>query len=227
MAFEGFPSDLFDFLKQLTFYNEKAWFEENRARYEDHVKAPLQAFITEMAPRLAAISPHFVADPRRSMFRIHRDVRFSKDKSPYKTNAAAQFRHSAGADVHAPGYYLHLEPGRVMFGGGVYKPPASALAKIRAAIDQKPDDWRAALAAPDVQKAFGGLGDGDPLTRAPKGYPADHPLVEDLKKRSFFVMQPSTEAAAQKPAFLDDVARGYAVAAPVMRFLTEAVEAPF
>ena len=97
------------------------WFQENKEFYESAVKRPLLEFIEAFAPHLREISPHFRADAR-SLFRIHRDVRFSKDKRPYKTHAAAQFRHSAGKDVHAPGFYLHIEPGRVIGGRPSFSP---------------------------------------------------------------------------------------------------------
>ena len=109
-------SDLFEFLLDLRANNDREWFAENKRRYEQHVKEPLLAFIEDLEPHLHSVSEHFVADTRAnggSMFRIYRDVRFSKDKSPYKTQAAVQFRHEAGKSVHAPGFYLHLEPDQV------------------------------------------------------------------------------------------------------------------
>lgn len=227
MAVDAFPPALFDFFRELKDNNDKAWFDDNRARYEADVKAPLQGFIAALAPKLKAISGNFVADPKRSMFRIHRDVRFSADKAPYKTNAGLHFRHAAGKDAHAPGFYLHLEPGQVFYGAGLWKPPSEALGAIREAIDAKPDAWRAALADKTFAKTFGGLGEGDPLSRAPKGYAPDHALIEDLKKRSFFAVKENTEAAATRAGFLDEVAKTYAAASPLMRFLTEAVSAPF
>ncbi|MCG8443513.1 MAG: DUF2461 domain-containing protein [Caulobacterales bacterium] len=227
MAFAGFPPDMFAFFRELKANNEKAWFEANRARYEEQVKGPLIAFVAAMAPKIAQISAHIVADPKKSPFRIHRDVRFSKDKSPYKTHAGVQFRHAAGKDAHAPGFYVHLQPGQVFYGGGLWKPSSEPLSAIRAAIDSKPDAWRKATASAKVRTLFGGLSEGDPLTRAPKGYRPDHPMIDDIKKRSFFLMADADEETAVSASFTDDVAKAFAVAAPAMGFLCQAVGAEF
>jgi uncharacterized protein (TIGR02453 family) len=127
--FEGLPKDFFAFFRELKANNNRAWFEDNKRRYRDSVQAPLSAFVTAMAPRVRKISRHFVCDPRPNggaMFRIHRDVRFSKDKRPYKENAGCYFRHESGRDVHAPGFYMHFAPGEVFFGGGSYMPEPKA-----------------------------------------------------------------------------------------------------
>jgi uncharacterized protein (TIGR02453 family) len=135
-SFPGFPKSFFAFLRQLARNNDRAWFEANKARYKDDVVAPMSDFIAAMAPRLAKISSHYVADPRPhggSMFRIYRDTRFSKNKRPYKEHAACQFRHEAGRDAHAPGFYVHLAPKEVRIGGGIWLPPVPELRAIRPA----------------------------------------------------------------------------------------------
>ena len=128
---------LFNFLSELKENNNKEWFESNKARYESDVREPLLRFVTDFGVRLAEVSPHFVADARKSggsLFRIYRDVRFSKDKTPYKTNAGLQLRHESGKDVHAPGFYLHLQPNEVFIGVGIWHPDNTTLGKIRDAI---------------------------------------------------------------------------------------------
>jgi uncharacterized protein (TIGR02453 family) len=231
MAFEGFSKDFFKFFRDVAEHNERVWFEANKQRYRNSVQAPMSEFITAIAPKLAKISPHFRADPRPnggSMFRIHRDVRFAKDKSPYKTHAAIHLRHERAKDAHAPGFYLHLAPKGVMFGGGVWMADPVALAKIRGAVAGDAKGWAKAKGAKSVKTTFGGLSDhGDALARPPKGFPADHPMIEDLKRKSFFVMTESSEADAASPAFVGQVAKAYANAAPVMRFLCKAVDAEF
>ncbi len=227
MSSPCFTAAFFDYFTDLSANNDKAWFEANRARYEAEVKTPLTQFVAALAEPMRTISPHIRVDPKKSVFRIHRDVRFSKDKSPYKTNAGLQFRHVAGKDAHVPGFYLHLEPGQVFYGGGVWKPPAPVLRQVREAIVERPDAWRAATASPAVIETFGGLSEGDPLQRAPQGFDLDHPLIGDLKKRSFFVMKSNTAAAAGAPTFLDEVVATFSQAAPAMRFLTEAVGQEF
>jgi uncharacterized protein (TIGR02453 family) len=230
LSFDGFSKDFFKFFRDLKRNNERAWFEANKERYRTTVVAPLSDFIAALAPLLAKASPHFRADPRPnggSMFRIHRDVRFSKDKSPYKTHASAQFRHELGKDAHAPGYYLHLAPGEVFFGGGLWMPDPPTLSRIRTHIAENPQEWKKAKAARSVKATYGDLREGDPLTRPPKGFDPGHTMIEDIKKRSFFVMRASDETEAASPAFVKTVAKSLSDAAPVMKFLCEAVDAEY
>jgi uncharacterized protein (TIGR02453 family) len=218
MSFSGFSPAFFGFFRELRDNNEKSWFEANKSRYETQVKAPLQAFVIAMGPRLAAISDTITVDPKKSVFRIHRDTRFSKDKSPYKTNAGLHFRHESAKDAHAPGFYVHLAPDEVFYGGGLWMPEPPALAKLRDAIVADPKGWAKAKGDKGVAAMFGGLADGDPLTRPPKGYPAHHPHLEDLKKRSFFVIREGSEAEAGRADFPDAVAKAARAATPLMRF---------
>src|SRR5438270_1873354 len=130
--FHGFPKDFFAFFRELKANNERAWFEANKLRFRESVQVPMSEFIAAMAPHLAKVSKQFVADPRPnggSMFRIYRDVRFARDKRPYKEHAACQFRHRFGRDVHAPGFYVHIAPDEVFFGGGLWMPGADSLLK--------------------------------------------------------------------------------------------------
>lgn len=230
MTFAGFDTSFFRFFRELSKNNERAWFEANKPRYKEVVVAPCVAFIEAIGPRLKRISPYFVADPRPnggSMFRIHRDARFSKDKSPYKTHAGLQFRHGFGKDAHAPGFYLHLEPKQVFLGGGVWMPDSPALGKIRDAIVAKTPAWKKARNAKSIVDTFGDLSEGDPLIRAPKGYDPDHEMIADLRRKSFFVTTAATLKEAGGADFIDHVAAAYADAKPLMKFLTEAVDAPF
>jgi uncharacterized protein (TIGR02453 family) len=230
MAFAGFGKDFFAFLRELSANNNRDWFEANKQRYRDAIVAPVSSFIEAIAPKLRKISPHFVADPRPnggSMFRIHRDTRFAKDKSPYKTHTGVQFRHAAGQDAHAPGFYLHLQPGRIFYGGGMWMPPPKPLAAVRQRIADQPAAWAKARNSPSVREAFGDLADGDPLSRPPRGFDPDHPHIEDIKRRSFFVATESSERDAAKPGFLGDVDAAFTAAKPVMRFLTQAAGQPF
>lgn len=227
--FAGLPKDYFDFFRELKANNNRAWFEDNKPRYRASVQEPLSAFVEAMAPRLKKISKHFVADPRPvggSIFRIYRDVRFSKDKNPYKTHGGVQFRHARGKDAHAPGFYVHLDPDEIFYGGGVWMPPPPALAKVREAIRDNPKAWNAALANAAFKKRFGGV-EGEALSRPPRGFDAAHPLIDDIKRKSFFAMHPGKPAAARKPGFVDDVAAAMSDAKSLMKFLCDALDAPF
>jgi len=229
MTFSGFPKDFFAFFRELKAHNERAWFEANKVRFRDSVQAPMGVFIAEMAPRLAKISRHFMADPRPnggSMFRIYRDIRFSKDKRPYKEHAACHFRHALGKDVHAPGYYMHFGPGEVFFGGGLWMPPPEALAKIREAIASKPANWKKAYENPAFRKYFDGVR-GEALTRPPRGFAPNQPFIDDIKRKSFYAMHEASPKLASSPALVDEVADAFAALAPLMKFLCAAVDVPY
>jgi uncharacterized protein (TIGR02453 family) len=205
--------------------NRREWFEEHRERYERDVKEPLQQFIVDFAQPLASISGRFVANPRRSMYRIHRDVRFSRDKSPYKTNAALHFRHERAADAHAPGFYLHLEPGSVFAGVGIWRPDAPAQARIRVAIVEDAAGWKRIVGATKFRGSLELAGDS--LKRPPRGVDPEHPLIEDLKRKDFIAIATFSEREATSAGFLERYVDTCRAAAPFVRFLTEALELEF
>jgi uncharacterized protein (TIGR02453 family) len=215
-----FGPGLFEFLRDLASHNNRRWFEANRPRYEREVKEPLLRFIEDFGLRLSEVSRSFLADPRPvggSMFRIYRDTRFSRDKSPYKTHAAAHFRHRDGSgDVHAPGFYLHLAPGGSFGGGGLWHPDAPALKKVRGRIVRRAADWQAVL-------DHGVSIDGDALKRPPAGYPPDHRFVEDLKRKDLYTMTQFSRREVCAPGFLDRYMEACRRAAPLVRFLTKAL----
>lgn len=213
-----FSQDLFHFLAELKENNERAWFEAQKKRYESKVKEPFLEFIEAFAPRLQAISPHFLAD-RKSFFRIHRDVRFSRDKSPYKTHAAAQFRHEDARDIHAPGFYLHLEPGEVFVGAGLYHPEPAAAAKVREAIARGPRQWTEAIAPLELG--------GEKLKRPPQGFAADHPLIEDLKRKDFIATRTFTQKQACQSDFLERFSRFCQDSSRFMELLTRSLGLPY
>jgi uncharacterized protein (TIGR02453 family) len=219
-----FSPALFDFLRELTAHNEKAWFEAHRDRYEEHVRGPLLRFISDLAKPLAKVSRAFVTDPRPmggSMFRIYRDTRFSKDKTPYKTHAAAQFRHRDGTrDVHAPAFYLHLAPGEVFGGGGLWHPDAVALGKLRRRIVDRPRELGAVLER-------GVEVEGDRLKRVPAGFDPAHPYAEQLKLKDFYAMVELSEREACSPKFLDRYVEACRHVAPLMKFSCKALGLEF
>jgi uncharacterized protein (TIGR02453 family) len=221
--------DLFAFLRELKENNDRAWFEAQKERYESSLREPLRQLIRDMAPALAAISDQFVADDRKSggsLMRIHRDVRFSNDKSPYKTNAGLQFRHRRGKDAHAPGYYIHFEPGNVFLGAGIWAPETKVSYQVRAAIDADRKGWLAAT----KDKAFAkhwSIWRDEALQRPPQGYKADHPLIEDLKLKHFIAQIMLNEEDACAAGFAKKAGAHFAAATPFMRFVTEAVGEQF
>jgi len=226
--FAGFPTDFFSFFEQLRRHNNRDWFNDNKIRFQESVVEPMSAFITAMQPRLTAISDHFIADPKPhggSMFRIYRDTRFGNDKTPYKTHAACHFRHAAGKDAHAPGFYVHLDQDEIFFGGGVWQPPAPQLNAIRDYIADNARSWARIKNSKKVQDA-GGI-QGESLKRAPRGIDEQHLHVEDLKRKSFYVMSTTTAEIAGREEFVDEVAQGITRAAPLNRFICDALGLPF
>ncbi|MGD8376182.1 MAG: DUF2461 domain-containing protein [Acidobacteriota bacterium] len=224
-----FTPDLFRFLDQLRRNNRRDWFERHKERYLEHVREPMLRFIADFRPRLERISRHLVADPRPvggSMFRVHRDVRFSKDKSPYKPYAAAQFRHRRGKDVHAPGYYVHLAPDSIFAGAGIWHPERAVLDRIRNALVERPEAWRRLLRRKPFRDGTLALG-GDALKRPPRGFDPEHPLVEDLKRKDFITTMTFTVEDACSPDFLSRYAASCRAAAPFLRFLAEALDLEF
>jgi len=213
-----FGPELVQFLKQIKRNNRRPWFLKNRERYEDAVRQPSLRFITDFGFRLKAISPWMVADAKPnggSLMRIYRDIRFSPDKSPYKTWVGMNFPHAGATDeVHGAGYYLHLDFGGSFLAAGAWHPDRRSLAKIRDAIAWKADEWK---------KAKRGLAlGGDSLTRAPRGYPEDHPLIEDLKRLDFIASFEFSDAQVRGTRFLADVTAAAKKLGPLVGFLARA-----
>ncbi len=224
----SFGPELFSFLADLRANNDREWFAANRDRYEDHLLEPALAFIAAFAPRLEKISRHFRADARPSggsLFRIYRDTRFSKDKSPYKTNLGIHFRHEQAKSVNAPGYYLHIGPGEVFAGGGIWHPPTEAATRIREAIVEDPKRWKQAAHGGAFAKRLE-LG-GDSLKRIPSWADPEHPYADDLRRKDFFGWARLSEADVIAPGLVDEYARTCRAAAPLMRFLCDALEVPY
>jgi uncharacterized protein (TIGR02453 family) len=217
----------FAFLKELAANNDRPWFEANKPRYLEEVRDPLLRFVADFAPRLAKISEHMLADPRPvggSLFRIYRDTRFSRDKSPYKTAAGLSFRHAAGRDVHGPVFYLHLEPGAVFAAAGLWHPPAGAVKQVRDAIVERPDAWRRATAG---RRGAALDEDAGALKRPPRGYDPEHPLVDDLRRTSFTSSTSFTQRDACAPDFPARFAEACRAKAPLVAFLSGALGLPF
>jgi len=223
-----FTPATFAFLTELADNNNREWFRANKSRYDGDVKEPALAFISDFAPHLARISTRFRADPRAnggSLFRIYRDTRFSKDKRPYKTHTGIHFRHEAAKDAHAPGFYLHLQPGQVFAGAGIWRPGGPTLRSIREAIDEDPDAWLRASGDERFRASFELTGDS--LIRAPKGFSVDHPLIEDLRRKDFIGGARLDESTVLSHDFPARFAALCHDAAPFQRWLCGAIGVPW
>jgi uncharacterized protein (TIGR02453 family) len=218
------------FLRGLARNNARPWFEAHRREYEAFVLGPLRDFVDEMDVRFARLAPEIVGDRKRSIFRIYRDVRFSDDKSPYKTNAGCWFyhrdgSHKVGQESHGggAGFYFQLQPGNCFSGGGIWMPPKEALARIRDAIAERPAAFAKTVAAPAVARRFGGL-DGDAmLKKTPRGYPPDHPAAEWLRYKSFTLGRAYTDARVVGPRLPQLLEDDFARMLPLVRWLNAAL----
>ena len=223
-----FSRETFAFLRDLRENNDRDWFRANSERYEDVVREPALQFISDFGTRLDTVSTHFLAVPKKvggSLFRIHRDVRFSRDKRPYKTHVGIHFRHKQHKDAHAPGFYLHIEPGSVFMGGGMWRPHPEALRAIRQQIVEDGDGWREVTFDPGLGESLE-LG-GESLKRAPRGFDAGHPRIDDIKRKSFMAVARLNQTRLLSRGFLDEFTGLCGAVSPLMRFVCRATGVPY
>lgn len=214
------------FLRDLARHNERPWFEAHRREYEAFVLGPMRDFVDEMDVRLARIAPEIVGDRKKSIFRIYRDVRFSEDKSPYKTNAGCWLfhrdgTHRVGQESHGggAGFYFQLMPGNCFSGGGIWMPPKEALARIRDAIAEKPAAFAKTVTAPAVKKRFGEMDSDAMLKTTPRGYPPEHPGAKWLRYKSFTLGRAYTDAQVVSPRLPAVIESDFALMLPLVRWL--------
>ena len=225
-----FTPKLFAFLRDLAENNDRDWFKAHQDLFEEHVREPALQFIEDFSEPLLGVSEHFTADARKvggSLFRIHRDTRFSKDKTPYKTHVGIHFRHIATRDdVHAPGFYLHLEPRGSFAALGLWHPATENAYAIRERIAGDPAGWKRAAHSRRFEGLYGGL-EGESLKRPPRGFDPAHPLLEDLKRKDFIASTRLTQAEVTSPDFMRTYLATVKTGAPFMRYLCEAIGVRF
>jgi uncharacterized protein (TIGR02453 family) len=225
--FTGFTTETQKFLRELDSNNNREWFSENKSRYDAFIMQPALEFIAAMEKPLHRISPFFTSVAKRtggSLMRVYRDTRFSKDKTPYKPYVGIHFRHQAGKDAHAPGFYFHIDKKSVFVGGGIWQPEPSVLEQIRFLIDDQPNRWKKIVRSKTLNGAF--TFSGTTLKRPPKGYEASHPLIEDLKRKDHFIEANLTTADLTSPKLVDATIERFKLALPFMRFLCDSIKLP-
>ncbi|HVR78685.1 MAG TPA: TIGR02453 family protein [Acidimicrobiia bacterium] len=231
MTVRYFTPALFGFLRELAVNNEKTWWEQNKDRYVTVIREPALEFISDFAPRLAAISTHFVADSRTSggsLMRPYRDTRFSPDKTPYKTNVGIQFRHETGKDVHAPGFYIHLEPAGSFAGVGMWRPDAATAGLVRQRIAGHPEEWSDATGSRTFTEVWALEHDEDEmLKRVPRELGGDPRHGDDLRLRSFVAVARLTQKEITSDGFDTRLATMFGRSAGFARFLCDAIGARF
>lgn len=226
--FDGFPKDTFRFLASLSKNNNREWFAENKALYESAFLQPALSLIQAMEEPLEELAPWLKADARKvggSLMRIYKDTRFSKDKTPYKTNIGIHFRHRAGKDVHAPGFYLHIAQDETFLAAGIWRPPSEPLRCIREYMAEYPEAWTKVKRNKGFRSHFELY--ADRLRAAPRGFSKEHPLIEDLKLKSFIGMQPLSREQIMSANLLSTIQRGGKKARPLMEFLCSALNQPY
>jgi uncharacterized protein (TIGR02453 family) len=216
-----FTAKTLAFLRALTRNNDRAWFRAHGDEYESHVKAPMLLAIARLGEEFRSIAPELMADPKKSLYRIWRDTRFSADKRPLKTNVAAVFPHRLGSRHTSAGLYFEIAPKWVFAGGGIYMPERGDLVKIRQRIAGDPETFRR-LATEGSLRTVGGL-QGERLTRVPIGYPADHPAAEYLRFKHFLGYREWPPHFATSDRFWPELLGTFKAIMPLVRYLNEAI----
>lgn len=224
-----FSQHTFGFLRGLARNNEREWFHAHKPDYETHVREPFLRLLTDLQPDLAAISPHFRSDPKLvggSLFRIHRDTRFSHNKAPYKGWQSARLFHERFRQVPAPSWYLHVEPGECFVAAGIWHPEPPALRQIRQFIVDNPASWKNAAHSAAFKRRFH-LSETEMLTRPPRGFPADFEYSDDLRRKNFIAIRMLDPEVVTGPRLRQTLARDLQGTAPLMDYLCAALDLEF
>ena len=222
--FPGFPPEARQFLRDLRENNNREWFRSRKAHFERHVRDPLLHLVGELGVALAEHSPGYLCNARKSVYRIYRDIRFSKDKSPYKTHVAAVFPPIALARHAGAGFYFHFSADELLVGGGVYAPSSSDLRLIREQIAANPDELRAILAEDAFRQAFAGI-EGQRLKRTPRGFARDHEAAELLRYKQFLAGATLPSAEVEQPSIAGLLDSHFRVIAPLLAYLNRPLQA--
>ncbi len=224
-----FSERSFKFLRALARHNEREWFHAHKEDYEQYVRGPFLALIADLQPALLEVSEHYRADPKTvggSLFRIHRDTRFSGDKSPYKLWQGARLFHARSREVPAPSFYLHLQPGNCFIGAGLWHPEPETLRRIRQFIVDNPGTWANAAHGKAFRKRFD-LDDSEMLVRPPRGYPADFVHLDDLRRKNHVALRMIDDATMVGPRLLSTLGKDLAQLSPFMDYLCAALDLEF
>jgi uncharacterized protein (TIGR02453 family) len=215
-----FTSESLRFLRALKRNNRREWFNAHRDDYEAHIRTPMTVIVARLADDLREFGPEFVANPKTSIYRIHRDIRFSENKAPYKTHVAATFPTRGLPKHEGAGLYFHVSPDEVWVGGGMWAPPPPQLHVVREHIALNSRRLRTLVESPRFRRDIGAL-DGERLQRTPRGFPKDHPAAEYLKFRQFLAGREFAATFATSGRFYAGLLTVFKRVAPLLRFLNE------
>ena len=221
-TFAAFPKEGIQFLRALKRNNNREWFRRHKSIYETHVKKPMAELIDAMAAEFEHFAPEMIATPKVSAYRIYRDTRFSKDKSPYKTHVAAVFPRADLGKHQGAGFYVHIDPTEVLIGGGLYMVMPEDLQAIRNHIGENPQAFIRIVNSPQFRKLFGTIS-GEQLIRVPRGFPAGHPAAEYLRHKQFLASRTFEAKTATSPRFHKLIVETFRGILPLVRFLNEPI----
>ncbi len=217
-SFRGFPAEGMEFLRELRENNDRDWFQPRKEIFVEKVQKPMVELVSAVHKEMLRFAPEYVGEPKKCIFRIYRDTRFSKDKTPYKTHiAAAMWRSSGGKDTGS-GYYFSVSPEEIEIGGGIYAPEPSLLLLVRQHVGEHPDEFRKTFETPAVKKLFGGLW-GESAIRPPKGFDAAHPAIDLIRRKHYVLMKGVDPALATTPKLLPEIVKRFEAITPFLQFL--------
>jgi uncharacterized protein (TIGR02453 family) len=216
--FRGFPPEALKFLRQLKRNNNREWFQAHKEIYELKIKAPMTELVLELGDTIQPLAPELFVEPKRALFRIYRDIRFSTDKSPYKTHVAAMFYPRVIPKNTGACLYFHIEPAEIMIAGGVYVPDSATQRALRQHIAGNWEEFQAITKERGFKKMFGGL-QGERLVRLPSGYSADHPAIEVLRQKQFFVSRTEPPELAEDSKLFGRLLALFKAMLPLVQFL--------
>jgi uncharacterized protein (TIGR02453 family) len=217
--FPGFPTEAIDFFRGLARNNKREWFQPRKQLFEERVKEPMQALVETVNAALMDFAPEYVTEPGKAIYRIYRDTRFSKDKTPYKTHIAASFHRRVPVNHGDAGYYFAISHKEVAIGGGIYMPEPPALLAIRNHIAEHHAEFRRILRARQVKQLLGEL-QGEQLSRVPKGFACDHPALDLLRFKRFILYTTLAPDLATEPALYTEIVKRFRAMSPFLKFLT-------
>jgi uncharacterized protein (TIGR02453 family) len=217
-SFPGFSPDALAFLRSLKRNNRREWFQPRKEKYDQLIKAPMLELVNALNEELAQFAPEYVTPPQKAVYRIYRDTRFAKDKTPYKTHISAIFPRHTALKREGSVFYFHFTEKELLFFGGVYSPEREELLQYRALLRDQHEEFQAILKDPKLKRTLGGL-QGEQLTRMPKGFPVDHPAEHLLRHRQWYLEATMDAKILTGRKLIPEMVRHFKLMAPFVEFL--------
>ncbi len=217
-SFPGYPKEGLTFLRQLAKNNTREWFRKNKSTYETAVKAPTVALVEALNTKLESFAPDYVADPKKAIFRQHRDTRFSKDRTPYKTHVSAVFPCQGAPKNECAGFYFAVSPTRVDVLGGIHMPGPDQIKALRAHLDGDHKAFQKLVSARGVRNAMGDM-QGEQLKRVPRGYDTERPAGDLLRYKQVYFQTTLKPAVATTPELFKEMVKKFRAMTPFVTYL--------